>query len=158
VKTTFRFLPLLYAALLLNIVACHKDPMPTITPKSIVGKWKWISTWKGIPPSETNPLTPKNTGIEELLVFNADNTWYKTENLIKVDSGNITTGHRVYINPSNSRFEYDSICYYRNGNRITIGDYYEIDHDTLLFCSYSAGRWFSYTLQHSGTKRWVKVR
>ncbi len=33
---------------------------------NLVGtKWKWIETWGAGPQSQTNPLTPKNTGREE---------------------------------------------------------------------------------------------
>ncbi|MFA6336005.1 MAG: hypothetical protein WCX48_10745, partial [Bacteroidales bacterium] len=59
---------------------------------SIVGKWRWINTWRVIPPSDTNPETPTNTGIEELLVFNTDFTWYKTQNNTLVDSGSYSLG------------------------------------------------------------------
>jgi len=136
--------------------SCKKESIE-ISSANIVGRWQWIRTFKVIPLSATNPATPQNTGINELLVFNSNNTWYKTENTVLVDSGTYSLGHGTYINPCGSVFDYDSICYYQNKIKIKNGvDYYEIDHDTLVFSAGFADRWWSYTLSHSGTKRWVR--
>ncbi|MPM73727.1 hypothetical protein SDC9_120709 [bioreactor metagenome] len=125
---------------------------------TIAGKWKWIKTYKVIPLSDTNPETPANTGIEELLVFNTDFTWYKTQNNVLADSGSYSLGSGSYTYPAGvPTLEYDSIAYYRNNTPIKNGfDYYEIYHDTLVFCSYFGGRWSAYTLSHSGTKWWIR--
>ena len=153
-KYLLQFLLIILLIFICN--SCQKDVVE-ISPKNLVGHWQWISTYKVIPTSATNPATPQNTGINELLVFNSNNTWYKTENAVLVDSGTYSLGHGKYINPSMSTFEYDSICYYQNKIKLKNGvDYYEIDLDTLVFSSSFADRWWSYTLSHSGTKRWVK--
>lgn len=137
--------------------SCEKE-FNTKYSNSIVGKWRWIKTMRVIPFSDINPETPQNTGIEELLTFGADFEWYKTQNNILVDSGSYTIGHGSYINPSNVTYIYDSICYYQNNIPIKNGfDFYEIDHDTLVFCSAFGARWWSFTLSHAGTKRWVRV-
>ena len=123
---------------------------------TIAGRWKWIKTYKVIPLSDTNPETPANTGIEELLVFNTDFTWYKTQNNVLTDSGSYSlgSGHLDY-----PELVYDSIAYYKNNTPVKNGfDYYEIHHDTLVFCSYFGGRWSAYTLSHSGTKWWVRQK
>lgn len=136
--------------------SCKKESIE-ISPANIVGRWQWVSTFKVIPLSATNPATPQNTGINELLVFNSNNTWYKTENTVLVDSGTYSLGHGIYINPSKSVFDYDSVCYYQDKIKIKNGvDYYEINHDTLVFSSGFADKWWSYTLPNSGTKRWIR--
>ncbi len=146
------------SVLLFMFCACEKEPN-IIYPNTILGKWRWIETMKVIPFSDTNPETPKNTGIEELLVFNENFTWYKTENTTLVDSGTFSLGHGFYITPSDVKFEYDSICYYQKNIPLKNGfDFYEIHHDTLVFCSYFGARWDSYTLSHAGTKRWVRQK
>lgn len=140
--------------------SCEDNSSSEIYSDSIVGKWKWINTWKVIPISESNPETPKNTGIEELLVFNSDFTWYKTQNNSLIDSGSFTLGSGSFTYPARDlTLEYDSIAYFRNGIKLINGfDYYKIHHDTLVFCSYFGGRWSSYTLSHSGTKCWVREK
>jgi len=143
---------------ILIVLSCKKDlHNPAITPTSIVGEWRWISTYKVIPDSDTNPQTPENTGCEEILVFNINSTWYKTENNEIVDSGSYKLGHNKLL-MSYSEFIYDSICYYKNNKPLKLSDYYEITNDTLIFSSSYAGRWWSYTLSHSGTKRWTKIK
>ena len=87
-------------SLIFSFCSCDKDPDPVYS-NTIVGKWKWVSTYKVIPPSATNPETPQNTGIQELLVFDANKTWYKTQNTALVDSGTYSLGHgnlHKYIN------------------------------------------------------------
>ena len=125
---------------------------------TIIGRWRWFSTMKVIPFSDTNPATPLNTGINEFLIFQEDGCWKKIENDILVDSGSYTIGHGVYINPSNVKFDYDSLGYFVNKIPVDKGvDFFEISNDTLVFSSSFACRWTSYTLKHAGTKRWVKV-
>ena len=125
---------------------------------TIIGRWRWISTMKVIPFSDTNPATPLNTCINESLIFQEDGCWKKIENDILVDSGSFTIGHVVYINQSNVKCDYDSLGYYVNKIPVVDGvDFFKINNDTLVFCSYFACRWTSYTLKHAGTKRWVKV-
>ena len=156
-KSNFRLISI-SVTIILALSCCKKNPSnPVITPKSIVGEWRWISTYKVIPDSDTNPLTPQNTGIEEILVFNTNSTWYKTENNEIVDSGSYKLGHNKLL-MSYSEFIYDSICYYKNNKPLKLSDYYEITNDTLIFSSSYAGRWWSYTLYHSGTKRWIKIK
>jgi len=137
--------------------SCKKNPpVPVITPASIVGKWSWIVTYSANYTLE--PITPKTTGIEELLVFNEDGTWFKKENQLIVDSGKYTLGHNEYISPSSSEYIYDSICYYKNNQKIKISDYYKIMGDTLKIASWFAyDKWFCYTLNDSGSKKWVKL-
>jgi len=150
-------LPKTIIFLIVFFYACEKEIEPVVNSNSIVGKWRWIETMVVYPQSATNPATPKNTGIEELLVFKADKTWYKTQNIALIDSGTYSLGRGTYTNPSTTVFVYDSICYYRNIVPIKDGsDYYEINHDTLVFCSGFADRWWSYTLSHAGTKRWIR--
>jgi len=153
---------IVFLLLITLFYSCEKDlePDPVIYSDSIVGKWRWINTWKVIPQSATNPETPTNTGIEELLVFNADFTWYKTQNNALVDSGSYSLGSGSYTYPAGDlTLVYDSIAYYKNNAKLKNSyDYYEIQNDTLVFCSSFGGRWSSYTLSHSGTKRWVRKR
>jgi hypothetical protein len=143
---------------LINLLfSCKKEIEPVDYSNSIIGKWKWLETMVVYPPSSSNPSTPKNTGIDELLVFNPDNTWYKTQNAVLSDSGKYSLGRGTYTNPSTKVYSYDSICYYHNNIQIKNGyDYYEINHDTLVFCSGFANRWWSYTLSHAGTKHWIR--
>ena len=142
--------------ILIFFVACKKDN--PIKPVLIVGTWKWIYTYKDLPPSPTNPLTPLNTGTQELLIFSPDNSWKKVQDNMTVDSGTYSTGHGYYLPYQGARdFNYDSIKYYRNGILFNIGDYYSIiNTDTLSFNPYLSGHFSSYTLPHGGSKWWVK--
>lgn len=146
---------LVFLSLIAFLNSCKKDdfkPYPEIT-----GKWIWLSTYFIYPLGEANPLTPLNTGNEEILIFNLDGTWRKTINGIKTDSGSYSLGHGTYLPYPEARiFEYDSICYYRNGIKVETGDYFEIHNDTLHFNPYLAGRFFSYSLPHNGSKFWKR--
>jgi hypothetical protein len=157
-KTKFPSLFLFCISILVSFYSCDKDPIPLYS-KDIVGQWQWIKTMRVIPQSATNPETPQNTGIEELLTFNSNNTWFKIQNKALVDSGTYSLGHGTFTNPSNTVFVYDSICYYQNKVKVESGfDFYEIHHDTLLFCSGFADRWWAYTLPFAGTKRWIRKK
>ena len=105
-----------------------------------------------IPLSETNPATPENTGIEKLLVFNADFTWYKTQNSALVDSGSYSLGRDSYTSPAGDySLTYDSIGYYRNSVHVKT-DYYEMHNDTLVFDGFFAG------LVGGAHERWKRVK
>ena len=86
---------ILLIVLLLSVTfSCKKDPV--ITPaKNITGQWEWIYTYKLYLLSDSNPLTPQNTGIHEMLVFNSNESWYKTINEIK--KRNIIFGSTLFI-------------------------------------------------------------
>ena len=73
--------------------ACKK--MDHVSPaQEIIGRWGWIYTYSSI--NNPIPNTPLSTGINEILVYNSNHTWYKTQNNIKVDSGTYTIGHGSY--------------------------------------------------------------
>ena len=135
---------------------CKKEEM--ILPKDISGTWDWIFTYKAYPLSDTNPLTPQNTGIKEIIVFNSDMSWTNTQNNIVIDSGTYSLGHGSRTSyPGAQTYVYDSIVYYRNGIQINGGfDYYIIFNDTLEFSPGFSGRLFSYTLPYNGAKFWIK--
>jgi hypothetical protein len=148
---------ILSTILLLSVAySCKKEPV-TICPKDLTGQWQWIMTYKVYVLSDSNPMTPQNTGIHEILVFNDNHTWFKTQNNIKTDSGIYSLGHgsyTPYIGAYN--FIYDSIAYYQNDNKVVNGDYYDIFNDTLEICPYYGGRFASYTLPHNGSKFWIR--
>jgi hypothetical protein len=135
------------------VFSCKKND-PIGAPYSIIGKWEWIKTLFVYP---TDPLTPKNTGIQEILVFTASGAWYKSENGIKTDSGLYILGSGKYTPyPGAHTFIYDSIGYYKNSLKLDMGDYYRIFNDTLQFCPYFAGRYYSYSVRFNGSKLWRK--
>ena len=121
----------LILSLLLVISSCTKDRQSP--PPNLIGNWEWKVTY-GVQPKYD--LTPQNTGIEKLLVFTDDFVWKRFENGLLVDSGTFSVGHGIYSN-SFRTLNYDSIVYHRTGKEIGSGDwnYYEIDVDTLNFCS-----------------------
>jgi len=153
------FIKILYINLIvfLSAFSCKKDPI--INPaKDLTGKWEWIFTYKALPLSDSNPLTPENTGVKEILIFNADRTWQKNQNDVCVDFGTYTLGHGSHAAyPGAHLFIYDSIVYYRDGIKVIGGqDYYEIFDDTLQFSPGFGGRLSSYTLPYNGAKFWIK--
>jgi hypothetical protein len=155
-KTIASIIVLVTLLLLMNI-SCKKDPI-IIPPKDITGQWKWLSYYKVYLLSDSNPLTPANTGIQEILVFNANHTWFKTQNNIKTDSGTFSLGHGSYTPYSGAATAiYDSIVYYKNGIRkIGWQDYYSIFNDTLQICPGFADQYFSYSIPYSGSKFYRK--
>ena len=115
---------------------------------SLIGEWDWIRTMKMIPPSENNPLTPKNTGITEAIIFNTDSTWEKIKNNVIIDFGEkFTTGHGVYEYYEGNTVEYDSILFIKNGIPILV-ESFQIKNNRLGFSSDFAGhvgggsKWF----------------
>ncbi len=112
-------------------ISCEKDQDDYV--HEIVGKWNWIYSFVSI--NNPVPNTPLNTGTNELLVFNPDNTWYKTQNNIKIDSGSYSIGHGSYTPYLGAKtYIYDSITYYQNGTIIKDKlDYFVIFNDTLQF-------------------------
>ena len=144
-------------ALIVVIIQCTKEPQPVL-PKDITGQWRWIYTFHLTELSDSNPLTPEHSGINEILVFNGDHTWQKKVNNLKVDSGTYSLGHGLYTPYSGAGiFRFDSILYFRDGKTFEGGfDYYEILHDTLHMTPYLGGRFSSYTLPFNGAKYWKK--
>jgi len=127
---------IIISCLLIIILNSCKKLSDNNIPKEIIGQWEWLFSYKPLPPSDINPLTPENTGINEILVFKTDNTWFKTENDTIVDSGNYSLGHgiRYPFVGSSTYYIYDSVVYYnRDGIDIYDCDYYDVFNDTLLF-------------------------
>lgn len=138
-------------------LSCQKDT-ESLYPKNIIGKWNWIKTYAVRPYSDTNPLTPENTGNNEYVVFQEDKTWYSAINNIKSDSGRFSLGHGSYAAyPGATVHIYDSVAYYTlEGIALNKCDFYEIRNDTLQFCPGYGARFSSYTLPYNGSKIWVK--
>lgn len=154
-KQTLIFIPIIVFITLI-VISCSKSTSG-IQPKSIIGKYKWIKTYYNNALSDSNPKTPLNTGNQELLVFNSDNTWYATKNGLKNDSGTFSIGHGQYLAYVGSIEDiYDSVCYYNNYNILKGWDYYKFYSDTLVFDPYISGCFSSYTLPFNGSKWWVK--
>lgn len=105
---TKAFIILMIVLALTMPFSCKKD---SINPANdITGQWKWLSYYFVYVPSDTNPLTPENTGIQEILMFNANHTWFKTQNNIKTDSGTYSIGRGSYTPYAGAHtFIYDSI-------------------------------------------------
>ena len=135
---TSTMLVLFFVLLVSN--SCKKDPVIEPT-QDITGQWEWISSWYDGPMSDSNPKTPQNTGIQEMIQFNSNYTWLKIQNNIHIDSGTYSTGHGSYLPYIGAyHFIYDSIVYYRNGiSEKGKQDYYKIVNDTLQFSPGFAG-------------------
>jgi hypothetical protein len=154
------FFKIPFVALLVTLIlfGCKKDP-PINPAKDITGQWKWIFTEAVYPQSLK---TPDNTGIQEILVFNSDHAWFRTENGIKVDTGTYSLGHSSYTPYEGAHiFIYDSVLYYRFGNESIAWDYYNIFNDTLQFCPGFAAKFASYNSFNfkdgfNGSKFWKK--
>lgn len=146
-------------AIILLITASSCIKKTELNPaKDITGQWEWAYTINLTSFSDT--LTPQNTGIEEVLVFNSNNSWYKKHNDIKTDSGTFSVGHGSY-SPfgTTEKYIYDSIVYFINEIPLENGwDYYAIYADTLKFSPAFAGKESSYTLPLNGSKVWTKKR
>jgi hypothetical protein len=93
-----------------------------------------------------------------MLVFNANHTWFKTQNDIRTDSGTFSLGHGSYTPYSGAETAiYDSIVYYKNGiYKNGWQDYYIIFHDTLQICPGFADQIYSYSIPYNGTKFYIK--
>ena len=133
---TLAQLMVLIVLLTLITFSCKKDTINNPT-QDITGQWQWIFSYT----VQLNPLTPQNTGIQEVIKFNSNNTWLKIQNNVDIDSGTFTKGHGSYIPYLGAHtFIYDSIVYYRNGiSEKGTQDYYKIFNDTLEFCAGFAG-------------------
>jgi hypothetical protein len=147
----------LITLLLLGGNSCKKDPI-IIPPRDITGQWKWLSYYFVYLQSDSNPLTPQNAGIQERLVFNANHTWFKTQNDIKTDSGTYSIGHGNYTPYLGAKiYVYDSIVYYHNDvHENGWQDYYSTYHDTLQICPGYAGQFSSYSIPYNGSKFYIK--
>jgi len=141
---------------IISLISCSKSSSNSA--KSPIGTWRWIDTYFDYPPNDSNPKTPANTGNTELLILNNNNTFKRIMNNVAYDSGTYSYGHGIYINPSSSRFEYDSILYYHVGIASPLGrDYYGFSSDTLIICSYYADQFGGcYNMQYNGSKWWIK--
>lgn len=153
-------------------IQCNKNIIKQAVP--ITGTWKWVYTYKINPLSPTNPATPTNTGIQETLTFYSNNTWKQIQNSVTIDSGNYFIGHGynyirgdscvtldslgnihfVPCKPDTS--EYDSISFYKNGNRAGWDSYEILHNDTLVFIPYLSRRFSSYLLPYNGSKWYIK--
>ena len=151
----------LIVLLLSMISSCKKttEPVPNNT-KDISGQWKWIYSWLDGPMSDSNPRTPQNTGVQEIIVFKDNHTWLKTQNNIHIDSGTFSTGHGSFTPYTGAYvYIYDSIVYYRNGiSEKGTQDYYEISNDTLMFCGCFAGLYAKSDPTEGASKRYIKQK
>jgi hypothetical protein len=116
------------------LFSCEKEKVPEST-KDISGQWRWIYSWIDSPLSDSNPRTPQNTGIQEIMNYNTDHTWLKIQNSIHVDSGTFATGHGSWSPTKEVTYVYDSIVYYKNGDQVKdMPNFYNIyGNDTLVF-------------------------
>ena len=48
--------------------SCKKDTIIINPVKDIAGTWEWIYTYFPYPSSDSNPLTPQYTGIQEIII------------------------------------------------------------------------------------------
>jgi hypothetical protein len=66
---------LFFPLLVLPYFSCKKaNTMVNVAPKEVVGKWKWIYTYLYATSPTVNPITPQNTGINEIITYYADKT------------------------------------------------------------------------------------
>jgi hypothetical protein len=119
----------------------------------VKGEWNWILTYPPGNPANYPyyPLTPVNTGLNEILSFDANGQFSQTINDTLIQSGTYTTGHGTFLPYVDAQqYSYDSIAYFVNGSKQNI-DYYSVLHqDTLVFSSSFAGA------VGGGTKYFVK--
>jgi hypothetical protein len=144
----FAFIIALTLMLILFFTQCKKTDTTTIP--AVVASWVWLYTYKNLPLSPTNPLTPANTSLVEVLTFKNDRTWNKVQNGIIVDSGTFKLGHGTFPTyPVATIFVYDSIKYYKRGLPYAV-DYYRMKEDTMIFDPGERG------IYGAGTKWFVK--
>ena len=55
---------------ILVCIHCQREEIENSN--ELIGQWTWIRTNKAHPYTD---LTPENTGISEMLVFNEDHSW-----------------------------------------------------------------------------------
>jgi hypothetical protein len=108
----------------------------------VTGRWNWIKTYpSGNPASYPYyPLTPVNTGLNEILSFDANGQFSHTINDTLIQSGTYKTGHGTYLPYAGGHpYSFDSVSYFVNGSKVNV-DYYSILHnDTLVFSGSFAG-------------------
>ena len=143
--------------LFISLISCEKlseNSEGNDIPKEIIGQWEWLFSFKPLPPGDTNPLTPENTGINEILEFKENEAWLLIHNNSHIDSGTFSAGHGVYTPyPNAYTYAYDSIAYYEYGSKNYIStDFYRTYNDTLIFCHCFAG------MYGSGTKYFKKLK
>ena len=159
-ERTYHLIKTLNIIWFLFFFTCSKPDAIKIQPaQDLSGTWRWISTYLDLPLSDTNPMTPQNSGIEEIIVFKKDLTWYKALNSLTTDSGTYSIGHGSVLRGGAFLFIYDSIAYFRNGYLVDSFpnfDYYKICGDSLDFNPYYGARFASYMLPHNGRKIWVR--
>ncbi len=139
--------------------SCKKNPIiepKEISPKDVTGKWIWIATYINGPLGPNNPYTPSNTNTSESLEFSLVKNWKRYYNNSLADSGTFILEHGTYTNPSNAKFVYDQINYYKNGS-VLDADWYEIHNDTLIINPGFRDYFTSYNMPYvGGSKRFIK--
>ena len=141
---------LIISILLLPNSFCKKTNVTTnVAPKEVIGKWKWIYTYLHATNPPINPITPLNTGINEIITYYADRTWSKIQNNNLIDSGSYSIGHGNSNTYPGTVTIYDSIQYYLN-NVVIAGkvDYYFVAGDSLNFNP-------GYSGVYSGDSKWL---
>ena len=118
-------IPALFA-LIISAMSCSKESQSS-TDKKVVGQWTWQSTSVGSP---LNTSTPLNTGIQETLALNSNNSWSKIENGSVVNNGSFTTSIET-----SSRGEKINAIHYRSANGSTDSTAYYSANDSVLVFS-----------------------
>lgn len=145
-----------FISILNSCKKCILEETVIVTPKDLTGKWKWIATYINGPLGPNNPYTPSNTNTSESLDFSLVKNWKRYYNNNLADSGTFILEHGTYINPSNAKFFYDQINYYKNGS-ILDADWYEIHNDTLIIDPGFRDYFTSYNMPYvGGSKRFIK--
>jgi len=120
----------------LLILSCKKEAATEpIQAKDLTGQWEWIYSWLDAPSSDSNPRTPANTGIREIINYGSDKSWLIIRNGIHLDSGTFSTGHGSWSPYNGVNYIYDSIVYYKNGLQVKemLNFYDFFGSDTLVF-------------------------
>jgi hypothetical protein len=141
--------------------SCKKSPEPITNPAAdISGKWKWIMTYSGdYHLSDSNPKTPQNTGIQEIIEYSSGNQWRLIHNNIHIDSGTYSIGQGDYSPDPKFKYIYDSIVYYKNGIFIKNSeDFYKIYNDTLMFAAVFRGIYAKSLQMTAGAKYYIKQK
>lgn len=134
--------------------SCKKDL--GIQPAPITGAWVWWKNTYALPLSATNPLTPQNSGISELMYFTPGGAWKVVRNGNTIDSGTYSIGHGSYLPYAGAyHYVYDSIGFYRSGNFLG-WDSYKISNDSLVFNPGLSGRFSSYLAPFNGSRFYTR--
>ena len=119
-------------------------------PKEIIGRWEWLLTYEIYP---IKPLTPQNTGIQEILELKENKKWLLIQNNSYIDSGTFSAGHGIYTPcPGAYTYVYDSIAFYSVCTGYLAIDFYKIYTDTIIFCNCFAG------IYGGGSKHYKKLK